>query len=137
MLINGTTLGYRKHGTTGDYTDLPGLKETPTIGSDPEKVQNTSLTDAHHIYEMGIGDLSDMVYKFKYDNTSADSPYRKMRAAQQAGEVLDFQEKLKDGSITEFAAQVYVKRTGGSVNGVVEFELTMIVQSELDFTDPV
>ena len=33
-------------------------------------------------------------------------------------------------------AQVSVKRTGGSLNGVIEFELTMMVQSELKYTDP-
>lgn len=40
------------------------------------------------MYELGVGDLPDMVYKFKYDNTKADSPYRVMRAAAESGEVL-------------------------------------------------
>lgn len=31
---------------------------------------------------------------------------------------------------------ISVKRTGGSLNGVIEFELTMMVQSELKYTDP-
>jgi hypothetical protein len=29
-----------------------------------------------------------------------------------------------------------VKRTGGGVNGVIEFDVTMALQSELTFTDP-
>lgn len=137
MLANGATLGYKKHGTeTNTYINLPGLKEIPEMGVEPEKVQNTTLTDPNHIYEMGIGDLPDMVYKFKYDNTSADSPYRILREAQKKGDIFDFQEKLKDGSTTEFSAQVSVKRTGGGVNGIIEFDATMIVQSELEFTDP-
>ena len=57
-------------------------------------------------------------------------------AAAESGEVLSFQDKLKDGSVTEYDAQVSVKRTGGSLNGVIEFELTMMVQSELKYTDP-
>lgn len=137
MLANGATLGYKKHGTeTNTYINLPGLKEIPEMGVEPEKVQNTTLMDSNHIYEMGIGDLPDMVYKFKYDNTSADSPYRILREAQKKGDIFDFQEKLKDGSTTEFSAQVSVKRTGGGVNGIIEFDATMIVQSELEFTDP-
>lgn len=136
MLANGATLGYKEKGATGDYTDLPGLKEIPEIGVDPEKVNNTCLTDPHKKYENGIGDLPEMVYKFKYDNTSVASPYRKMREAQAAGKVLSFQEKLVDGTITEFDAQVSVKRTGGGVNGVIEFDLTMTVQSDLTYTDP-
>lgn len=140
MLANGTTLGYRKHtdGTSNStaYTDLPGLKEIPEVGTEIDKEDNTCLTDPHKIYEQGIGDLPDMVYKFKYDNTKTNSPYRVMRDAAAKKEVWDFQEKTKDGTVTEFTAQFAVKRTGGGVNGVIECEVTMAVQSEIKQTDP-
>lgn len=135
MLANGAKLGYKKSGATS-YTDLPGLKEIPEMGVDAEKVDNTVLTDPHKKYEMGIGDLPEIVYKFKYDNTSEDSPYRVLREAQKTGEILSFQEKLNDGTITEFDAQVSVKRTGGGVNGVIDFDVTMMVQGDLDYIDP-
>ncbi len=135
MLANGAKLGYKKSGGS-TFTDLPGLKEIPEIGVEPEKVDNTCLTDAHKNYEMGIGDLPEMTYKFKYDNSKADSPYRIMRKAQEDGEVLTFQDTMKDGTTTEFDAQVTVKRTGGGVNGVIDFDLTMMVQSDLKYTDP-
>lgn len=135
MLANGAKLGYKKKDGSS-YKDLPGLKEIPEMGMDAEKVENSALTDSHKKYEMGIGDLPDMVYKFKYDNTTAESPYRVLREAQKTGEVLSFQETLNDGTITEFDAQVSVKRTGGGVNGVIEFDVTMIVQSDLEYTDP-
>lgn len=135
MLANGAKLGYKKKdGST--YTDLPGLKEIPEIGIEPEKVDDTVLTDPHKKYELGIGDLPEMTYKFRYDNTKAESPYRLMRTAQETKEILSFQEKLPDGTITEYDAQVSVKRTGGGVNGTIDFELTMMVQSDLKFTDP-
>ena len=50
--------------------------------------------------------------------------------------MLDFQETLIDGTTTEFSGQVSVKRTGGGVNGVVEFNLSIALQSELKVTDP-
>jgi len=135
MLANGAKLGYKKSsGST--YTDLPGLKELPDMGVEPEKVENTCLTDKNKQYENGIGDLGDMKYKFVYDNKSATSPYRLMRNAQESGEVLSFKETLADGTTSEYDAQVSVKRTGGAVNGVIEFELTMAVQSDLKYTDP-
>lgn len=137
MLANGATLGYHEKGAaSATYTDLKGLKEIPEMGADAEKVENTCLTDTHKMYEAGIGDLGDMKYKFKYDNSSAQSPYRLMREAQKAGKVLCFKETLKDGSASEYEAQVSVKRTGGSLNGVIEFELTVMVQSEFTYTDP-
>ena len=64
MLANGTTLGYRKHTggeASGAYTDLPGLKEIPEVGTEIEKVDNTCLTDPHKMYEQGIGDLPDII----------------------------------------------------------------------------
>ena len=135
MLANGAKLGYKKSdGST--YTDLPGLKEIPDIGVEAEKVDNTVLTDKHKKYEMGIGDLPDMVYKFKYENTTAQSSYRVLRDAQDSGEVLSFQEKDFDGSTIEFDAQVSVKRTGGGVNGAIDFEATMMAQGDIKYTDP-
>lgn len=137
MLANGATLGYKKKGEeSGTYTDLPGLKEIPDIGTEAEKVDNTCLKDPHKKYEMGIGDLPDMVYKFKFDNSSAQSSYRVLRTAQENKEVLSFQEKDADGTTIEFDAQVSVKRTGGGVNGVIDVEATMLVQSNIKFTDP-
>lgn len=136
MLANGAKLGYKTKDSTGEYTDLPGLKEIPDVGTEPEKVENTCLTDANKQYENGIGDLGDMKYKFKYDNSKADCPYRIMREYAISGEVLSFCETLKDGTKTECDAQVSVKRTGGGVNGVIEFELGMSIQSDLKYTDP-
>ncbi|KJJ66704.1 phage tail tube protein [Clostridium sp. FS41] len=135
MLANGTKLGYKKSGGA-TYTDLPGLKEIPEMGIDPEKVENTCLTDKNKQYENGIGDAGDITYKFKYDNSKADCPYRVMRVAQNSGEVLSFQETLVDGTTTEFEGQVSVKRTGGGVNGVIEFNLAISLQSDLTVTDP-
>lgn len=139
MLANGAKLGYSKTAPTGGsatYIDLPGLKEIPEIGSDPEKVDNSVLTDSHKKYEKGIGDLPEMTYKFKYDNASSSSPYRILRDAADKDTVLYFQEKDADGSTIEFGAQVSVKRTGGGVNGVIDFEVTMMVQTDITYTDP-
>ena len=115
MLANGAKLEYKSK-SVSDYTKLNGLKEIPEIGVDPEKVENTDLDDTQKMYEMGIGDPGDITYKFKYDNTSKDSPYRVLRAYEASGENLSFKETLKDGTTTEFSGQVSVKRTGGGVN---------------------
>lgn len=136
MLANGITLGYKKKSAVGDYTLLSGLKEVPEIGEEPEKVENTDLSDKVKKYEYGIGDAGDLTYLFKYENSSETSPYRVMRKAAADKEVLSFCETLPDGTKYEYDAQVSVKRTGGGVNGVIEFNLNMAVQSEIKVTDP-
>lgn len=137
MLANGAKLGYKKKGESGDYTDLTGLKEIPELGEDPEKVENSGLADKVKQYEYGIGDAGDLTYKFKYENTSETSPYRVMRKAAATKEVLSFCETLPDNTKYEYDAQVSVKRSGGGVNGVMEFDLNMALQSEITTTDPV
>lgn len=137
MLANGATLEFKKK-SEGDetYKKLLGLKEIPEMGTEPEKVENTTLDDTIKQYEMGIGDAGDIVYKFKYDNTSENSSYRLMRDAQKSGEVYNFRETLKDKTVTVFDGQPSVKRTGGGVNGVIEFDLSIALQSDLEITDP-
>ena len=137
MLANGATLGYKKKDATGDYTILKGIKEIPELGDDPEKVENTGLGDKTKQYEYGIGDAGDLAYKFKYENKSADSPYRVLRKAGADKEVLSFCETLPDGTKYEYDAQVAVKRSSGAVNGVMEFTVNMALQSEIEVTDPV
>lgn len=137
MLANGATLGYKKKSADEEYTILTGLKELPELGDDPEKVENTSLTDKTKQYEFGIGDAGDLTYKFKYENKTETSPYRVMRLAAAEKEVLSFCETLPDGTKYEYDAQVSVKRSGGGVNGVMEWDLNMALQSEIKVTDPV
>lgn len=135
MLANGATLEVKKKGESS-YTKLPGLKELPDMGVDPEKVENTTLDDSVKQYENGIGDVGDMAYKFKYDNSSDTSAYRILRAIEESGETASFKETLKDGTTTEFDAQVAVKRNGAGVNGAMEFTASMSLQSDLNITDP-
>lgn len=138
MLANGAKLGYSKtkSGSSTSYTDLPGLKEIPEIGSEKEKVDNTALTDPHKINELGIGELPEMTYKFKYDNSKADSPYRTLRKMADDNTLVYFCETDADKTTYEYGAQISLKRTGGGVNGVIDFEVTMSVQTDITITDP-
>lgn len=135
MLANGIKLSYKKSGE-GEFVLLTGLKEVPELGTEPEKVENTCLSDTVKQYEFGIGDPGDLEYKFKYENKSATSPYRVMRNAEAAKEVLTFKEELPDGTTVTFDAMVSVKLGSGAVNGVLDFTLKMALQSDMAFTDP-
>lgn len=132
MLANGATLSYSAT-ESGTYANLPGLKEIPEMGVDPERVENTCLSDTVRKYENGIGDPGDMNYVFKYDNSGANSSYRVLRAL--TGTVY-WKETLSDGTVYAFAAQPSVKRGGGGVNAALEFTLGLALQSEITITNP-
>lgn len=137
MLANGTKLGYKKKsGEPSTYTDLAGLKEIPEMGTEPEKVENTCLSDKVKQYEYGIGDAGDLEFKFRYENSSETSPYRVLMKAQDYNEILSFEETLPDGTKFHWDAQVSVKLGGGGVNGAIDFTLKMALQSEIEVVHP-
>lgn len=133
MLANGITLAY---GTAkGTYTKLAGLKEVPEFGIEPEKVENTTLEDKVKKYEFGIGDAGELEYKFSYNNSSAEAPYRVLRNAADNKTKLFFEQTYPDNTKVHFEGQVSVKLGGGGVNAVIEFTLKIALQSDLEFTD--
>lgn len=133
MLANGITLGYKKDEV---YTILRGLKEVPELGAVPEKVEVTTLDDKVKQYELGIGDAGEMIYKFKYENESAESAYRVLRNFAASGAVVSFEETLPDGTKFQFDAQCNVIMGGGTVNAAVDFTLNLALQSEIVVVDP-
>lgn len=135
MLANGIKLGYSTEGKAS-YKDLVGLKEVPEFGLEPEKVENTVLTDKVKKYELGIGDAGELEYTFKYENKSADSPFRVLRKLQDNKTLVNFQQTYPDGTTVSFSGQVAVKLGGGGVNGVIDFTLKVGLQSDLEFKDP-
>lgn len=136
MLANGITLGYKETDSASSYTNLSGLKEVPELGVDPEKVDNTVLTDKVKNSEYGIGDPGDMAYKFKYENTDESSTYRKLRALADSNKKVYFEEKFPDGTKFQFAAQCSLKVGGGGVNTAIEFTLNLALQSDITVVDP-
>lgn len=134
MLANGIKLGYKTTGTT--YTDLTGLKEVPELGGKPEKIENTTLADTNKKYELGIEDYGDLDFKFKYENSSASSSYRVLRALADAKTKVSFEETFPDGTKFDFDAQCSIKMGGGKVNDAIDFTLSLALQSSVAVTDP-
>lgn len=135
MLANGITLGM-KQGGASSYTILEGLKEVPELGVEPEKVDNTCLSDKIKISELGIGDPGDLAYKFKWNNAGASNAYRALRTAADSGATVSFEETFPDGTKFQFDAQCSLKVGGGGVNAAIEFTLTLGLQSDIKVVDP-
>lgn len=135
MLANGITLAYKKQ-SDSDYIIATGLKEVPEMGNEPEKVENTCLSDKVKQYEFGIGDPGDMEYKFKYENKSENSPYRVFRELEKDKSVVSFEQTYPDGTKFQFDAMVSVKLSSGAVNGAIEFTLKTALQSDITVVDP-
>lgn len=136
MLANGIKLGVKLTPEASTYTYLNGLKEVPEMGSDPEKVDNTTLDDTVKQNEFGIGDAGDMAYKFKYENNAETDSYRILRKIQATGKAAAFEQLMPDGTKFHFDALVNVKTGGGGVNAAIEYTASMGLQSGIEILDP-
>lgn len=137
MATTGVDFVPATHAGASDITtELKGVKEIPDLGSDPELVDNTTLTDSMIMKEKGIGDPGDMQYRFKFANNESTDAYRVLRTAEAGGKIHAFKEVLKDGTTSIFYAYPTVKRNGGGVNAALDFTLSLGLQSTIDITDP-
>jgi len=136
MLANGIKLGYKVKGGSGEFKVLEGLKEVPEMGVEPEMVENTALDDAVKQFEFGIGEPAELAYIFKYENKSANSPYRVMRSYADEKQIITFQQIYPDNTTFTFDAMVSVKLGSGTVNGVLDWTLKMALQGQVEIVDP-
>ena len=136
MLTNYSTLGYSlTKGEPTSYINMPKLQEIPELGSDPEKVDVTCLSDSVKKYEMGIGDLAELSYTFLVDNPTKESDvYRVMKKAQEEGTEVYFKQSTRNGEISvTFSGNVNVKLSGGGINSPLQFTLSIALKSDFVF----
>lgn len=138
MLANGATIGYADVPSTGTtppttYTNIPGLKEIPDLGAEPELVDNTALSDAIRHNEIGIGDPGAMEFVFRYDNSGANASYRVAKGL--SGKKY-FQVKLADGTTFTFLGEPSTRVSGGGVNDPIEFVMATALHSDIIVGDP-
>lgn len=128
LLTKGITL------SKGD-TVLPGLQETPEIGSTPEKVEVTTLDDSAKRYIAGLDDYGDLAFKFLYDNGES-SAFRILSAAQKEGAVDTYKVAFPDGTSFSFEASVAVKVDSATANNPLTFTATLTLNSEITVGNP-
>jgi len=131
---NQTKLSYKTTGTT--FTEILYLMEVPEFGGTPEKIDVTTLSDTSKKYIPGIKDYGDLVFKFLYDNTAANSNYRVLKGMDDSCATASFKLEYPDGSAHVFDAIPSVKMDAGAINGALTFSATMILQSDINMTLP-
>ena len=132
---NQTKISY-KSGSATTFTELPYLMEIPELGGAPEKIDVTTLSDKTKKYIPGIKDYGDLVFKFLYDNETATSNYRVLKGLDDNETKATFKIEYPDGTAHEFDAIPSVKLDSGAINGALTFSATMLLQSDIEITNP-
>lgn len=122
LSANSTKISYKTgSGDSATFKELEFLMEVPEFGGAPEKIDVTVLSDKVKKFVPGTVDLGDLVFKFLYDNSSADSSYRVLKGLADAGTAATFQLTYPDGTAHEFDAVPAVKMDAGTLNGALTF----------------
>lgn len=132
---NQTKLSYKSAGST--FTEINYLMEVPEFGGTPEKIDVTTLSDTTKKYIPGTKDFGDLVFKFLYDNSGEGANYRVLKVLEDENKAATFKIEYPDGTAHQFDAIPAVKMDAGALNGALTFSATMMLQSEIEITNPV
>lgn len=135
MLANGVTLGYDKAGDGVSYTILKTLKKVPDLGLEPELVENTTINAKNKQYDVGVGDLGELEYTFKYMENKKSSETRVILELCDAGKEVGWQHKYPDGTEFTFKGTPSYKITGGELNSPLELVVKIGISSDLERKD--
>ena len=118
-------------GTTPTWSKLVDIKEFPDIGSDPEMLETTTLSDKMKTFIMGIQNNEGMNFNANYDKTD----YQALKALEGKNEkyAVWFGGTVSGGTVTptgsegkfSFEGELAVHVTGGSVNEVRGMAITI------------
>ena len=131
---NQTKLFHRTGGTTA--VEILHLMEVPELGSSPEKIDVTTLSDTSKRYIPGIKDFGDLVFKFLYDNSGTGANYRVLKGMEDTGNAVNFELRYPDGTAHTFSAIPSVAMDSGTINGALTFSATMMLQSDIAVANP-
>lgn len=135
MEANQTKLSY-KSGSASSFTEISYLMEVPKFGGTPEKIDVTVLSDTTKKYIPGTKDYGDLVFKFLYDNSGENSNFRILKGLDDNQTKATFKIEYPDGTAHQFDAIPSVKMDAGTLNGALTFSATMIVQSDIEISNP-
>ena len=133
---NQTKLSY-KSGSASSFTEISYLMEVPEFGGTPEKIDVTVLSDTTKKYIPGTKDYGDLVFKFLYDNSGENSNFRILKGLDDNQTKATFKIEYPDGTAHQFDAIPSVKMDAGTLNGALTFSATMIVQSDIEISNPI
>ena len=112
------------------------VTEIGDIGGKPSTLDATCMKDAMKKSVPGVQDAQDFEITYLFDNSAADSDYRKLKAVQTAGKAVALEIDFPDG--TKFASTGYVTTyiSGSKVDELISAKASVNLQSEWTITDP-
>lgn len=120
LLSKGTTLSYIEN---GNVKTIAGVRSIPTVGSDPEKVDVTSLGSSKKRYVKGLQDTDNLEFSVIYKGENFKDIHRLV----ELDKPLEWLVMYPDGMTVRFTGEVMQKIDGVEVNAAIGFSIVIVV----------
>lgn len=119
-----------------DSKEINYVQDIGDMGGTPSELDATCLKDRMKKHVPGVQDTGAFEVTYLFDNSAADSDYRTIKAAQDAGTIKAVEVSLPDG--TKFASTGYINTyvLGTKVDELITAKLVVNLQSDWTVTNP-
>jgi hypothetical protein len=106
------------------------------LGGTPSELDATCLKDTIKHTVPGVQDVKAYEVTYLYDNSDADSDYRKLKAIQDAGSVVPVEVTLPDKSKWTSTAYASTYVVGAKTDEIITAKLILNLQADWTVTNP-
>lgn len=119
-----------------DSISMNYVTEIGDIGGSPSTLDATCMKDTMKKQVPGVQDTSAFEVTYLFDNSGADSDFRKLRALQTAGEIVPISVEFPDGTVFDSTGYVSTYVSGAKVDELVSAKLVVNLQSDWQESNP-
>lgn len=117
-------------------SELNYVTKIGDIGGAPSSLEATCFKNKSKVSVPGVQENDSWEVEYLYDNTSASSDYRVIKALETAGNITEVEVKFPDGAVFKNKGYVNTSITGASVNELIKAKATVSLQADWTVTNP-
>lgn len=115
-------------------TEIPNLRSFPDLGSAPERIDVTVLTDSIRKYINGVQDAGEMAFTFLFDPEQTNSAWDTLNTDSASTSAISYTLEIPSAGSFAFSAIPSVYLNGAEANAALEFTASFALQSAITFT---
>ncbi len=117
-------------------TTITNVQDIGDLGGAPSELDATCLKDSMKKTVPGVQDAKAWEVTYLYDNSSATSDYRVLKALQTAGDPVSVEVSMPDGTKFSSTALVTTYVVGFKVDELITAKAVLNLQSDWTVTNP-
>ncbi|MDE5781485.1 MAG: phage tail protein [Lachnospiraceae bacterium] len=121
--------------TVGTH-EMNYVTDVGDIGGAPSELDATCVKDKMKKTVPGVKDVKSWECTYLFDNSDAESDFRKVKALEDGGKIVPLKVTFPDGTVFATTGYVSTMVSGTKVDELINAKLTVSLQSDWDVTNP-